>query len=336
MATVSRDTWVAVGLETAAGTPAVVGNMRRLDADFTFPGLEVTKPLRDNATTAHGLPAVPALAATAGTLELTVPVDAASEVRATAADPISPPPYDVLLQCCGLERTDSAPDRTATYTLGGEATCTLEWRAGNRRFQMVGCRGTATLSADAGGDLTWTFSMMGRALVVHRATSAAVPAEVGRAYRRLRTLDASVELANVAQDGSVGSAVALDESLIGVGLDLGTQLSRPGDITAPDGNGLPIITASRPVQTLNMIAPDLTGTSMDAFWGLIVNDALLRVASTFLSPDADVSLQVVLGSASATSGEVSDADGLVSQQITASGVDVADEPLQLIFTTPAP
>lgn len=331
----SRESYVAVGLETVPGTPATTANMRRLDADFTFPGLELTKPLRDDASAPHGLPGVPALAATSATLELTVPMDVASEVRTAAGDPISPPPYDALLQCCGFERADSVADRTATYTLGGEATCTIEWRSENRRFRMVGCRGTATHTGESGGDLTWTFSMMGRAEAVHQATQAQAPAAAGRAYRRCSSRNAEIELSQVGSDGAVGAAVALDTALIGAGLDAGIQLTRPGDITAPDGNALPVITAARPVQTVNTIAPRLAGTNTDAFWALANGEGLVRIATTYKSPDADATMRVELGSAAVTAAEVSDSDGVVGQQITASGVGLADEPLAFVFTTPA-
>lgn len=334
MTTRIRDTWVAVGLETVPGTAVTSADMRVLDADFTTPGLEITKPLRDNATSRHGLPGLPALAATAATVELVVPVDIASAVRTSASDPISPPPYDVLLQSCGFERADSTADRTATYSLGGVSSCTIEWRAGARRFRMVGCRGTFAMAADAGGDLTFTFTMQGRAEVVHVATSAQRPADATSAYRRCRSFGATVDLAEVNVDGTAGNAIALDEALVGVGMDMGLVLARPGDVTAPDGNALPVITAARPTQELNMIAPDLTGTSADPFWALAAGDGYLRVAATFQSPDAEATMQTILGSASATSAEVSDTDGIVGQQITASGVDLAPEPVQLVFTTP--
>lgn len=336
MTTRSRDTWVAVALENTPGTAADGADLRLLDADFTSPGLEITKPLRADATSRHAMPGVPALASHAATLELIVPVDVSSEVRGAAGDPISPPPYDALLQACNLVRADDPGANTATYAVGGDATATIEWRAGLRRFRMVGCRGTVTLTADAGGDLVWTFSMMGRAQVIHTGTSDARPTEATRAYRRCRTFDAEIELAQVNNDGTSGAAIPLMEALIGVSFDLGNQMTRPGDVTASDGAALPVVVAVQPTQQVNMVMPDVAAAVADPFWALVAGDGLLSVRSRFNSPDADTSVGLVLGSASATSGENPDADGVVTQQITASGVDVATDPLQIVFTTPAP
>ena len=327
---------VAVGVETTAGT-AATSFVSLTSADATIPATEISKPLAESVADAQGLPAFPNLVNTAGTIEISLPVHVAQAVRAASSANISPPPYDALLQSCGLERVDSKPNNSATYALSTGVSCTIRWQAAGRQFQMVGCRGSYTVTADGSAAVRIVFAMQGRITEQHTYTAAAYPTAAGLAYRPAQSRSAVAAFNHVNALGVAGAAFTLPGDVLNFSLDGGVNVARIAAISAADGQSLPQITAAAPTLSFSTTAPLLTSSAADVLEALVLSSENLKMAITFASADTGVSLGCVFNSLSLQSLETADDSGLLVQNAGASVIRAgAAVPLQLVFTTPAP
>ncbi|MBK7251947.1 MAG: hypothetical protein IPI06_14045 [Gammaproteobacteria bacterium] len=139
------------------------------------------------------------------------------------------PEFDALLEACGLKGTNVA-STSETYAPdnGGGTSCTIYYfeaaAAGSSQVRhiLTGCRGTFSLSAEAGGIPVLSFTMTGHSAV---PTTQNLPSP---------TFDSTVPVTMKNLTVTVNSVKGAVQSF---SLDLGNSVITPADMNAADGYG---------------------------------------------------------------------------------------------------
>ena len=330
---------VSIAPEVTAGTAPAAGAFIRLtEVRASQPSLTVSKTPTPAALSQFAMPTQAVAANETATIEIAVPLYIARAVRASGSAALSPPPVDALLKSCGLSRTDSNSNRTATYAPAAAAsgTCTIDWRAGSRRVLLIGCKGTCTLAATTTDQPVITFTMTGRISEAHQFTNTALPAVSGTAYRPIRGRGANVAFNQVNAAGVAAAAFATTDKIQTLNFDLASTVTRPASLTDSDGFALAQITARAPTFTAQVLQEPLT-TGSDSFFTLLRNENLFKIAATLNSPDTGASFSFTLNTCQLTAAETEDSDGFLATSITGAGIELAGvAPFTLAFETPAP
>jgi hypothetical protein len=209
-------------------TPAATNGIRGRGVLFTDAGLESVFPNRREDVYSNSLvKAVPGQPkGRVATIDLTVPLKGAGAAYSSST-PVRPE-IDPLLRCCGLSRThvDTGSSESVSYALAdsGHVGATLYAYAGNKLFRLIGCRGNAVWTVEAGMLGRIRFQIQG--MIVTAPTEIAVPSI---------TYSSVIEPAAVAMSLSLDPGTPWSPEAPGFELDLGNEIVRLDDVNGADG-----------------------------------------------------------------------------------------------------
>ena len=242
------------------------------------------------------------------------------------------PELGVLLQACGFVETVNAGDSvvyTPTSTAANQKSVTLDIYQDGILFQLSGCRGTVTGNLTTGevGKLSFTLSGHYTRTGSQSPTDAALPPDPSY----VSALPPPVIGASLVL-GGFSNPVAAD-----VTFDMGLQVSKPADISKPDGFGTVQITKRAVTGTVN---PEAVTVATADFYGQLRTNQLLNISTGLIGP-AVTGYTITFPKAQITEIAQGDREGIRTFDLSFAAVDgledeTTDNDIEIRFGNPTP
>lgn len=298
---------------------------------MTQPAVERDKALREDDVNGRLVPEPATYAGSSATITLECPLFAIRAQRASA-DPAVTCPLDALLEACGLEGSAVSSNRNqhqydmieAGAAFASYPSVTIFWEAGGLVTELNGCRGTMTLSFEAGREARASFEMTGVVASDYSSTTSAfttaeAAAEVLTAAGMPAPPSAKNATLSLTSTASGASNLLTGATARGLtlGVDMGTAIEQATDITAAEGRAAPELTMFAPKINIQHFLAASGTNSLGA--SLTRDDGLYVFVASIPSADerGGVSLTAQV---QATSASVSDGGGILREDIELSAV----------------
>ncbi len=329
----TKEQVVVFAPESTQGTAPSAGFVRMPFA-MTQPAVERDKALREDDVNGRLVPEPATYAGSAGTITLECPLFAIRSQRVSNAAAVTCP-LDALLSACGFDSSAVSANRNqhqyelieAGAAFADYPSVTIFWEAGGVITQLNGCRGTMSLSFEAGREARVSFEMTGVVAEDYTTTATSFTAANGAA-EVLTAADmpappsskgASVSLTSVAS-GASNTLTGENARGLTLAVDVGVGIEQAADITAAEGRAAPEVTMFAPKATIQHFLA--TGTTNALGAQLTRDDGLYEFVASIPSADqrGGVSLTAQV---QATSASTSDGGGILREDIELSVVKPA-------------
>lgn len=257
MAIQARHQFVFFTSEAAAGVrPAAGAGWTALPFALALPSVERQKAIREDDINGRGVPEPGSYAGSMASITLECPLFPIVAERAGANAAAVDCPLDALLAACGWEAAGGGGDDEREYTLispgaafAAYPSASIVWSAGGVWTEMLACRGSMTISFEAGREARASFEMRGVVASDYETAPAAYDAIKNAATKRTAAdlpappsaRGASLTLADDAAvnqlDGALGATLAVEQ---------GANVEQSPDISAAEGYAAPVITNFTP------------------------------------------------------------------------------------------
>ena len=328
---------VAVGLEATAGTEQTTLALL-FDAAASVATITPTRPLRDEALVAQGMPGSGEVQTVASEVTISVPLYPSTSAD-SAIQVVDGVQVGALLECCGFS-VGSVSSGALPYTVaapGAGKSCTIKVFDSKMAYTLVGCMGTFSIKGDAGQRIMAEFKMMGRATSAGVGTASTIT-EPDRPLRLPPSaIDQTVELKELGDTGAPdGSDLFAAHALLGWSFELGAEVVRVNDNTASDGKALPSIVRYAPKLAMETVINAPASGDRPAAMETALGNAMYACAISMPSPSGNSSILLNVSPLQSMTAAASEADGLLGYNFDLAMVGAASTvPLQITFTATA-